>query len=438
MTSSAVRDEIHWAFTAPDAPPSQRLDGRVKADVLVVGAGLTGCRTALGLADAGTSVALIDGRDIGWGASGRSGGQCNPIWRQTPDQLVAMLGATHGETLVNTTLTAADDLFADIATFKVDCDPVQSGWIQAAHTQKASRKMAGLGRAWAAAGADIVELDGAAVRAATGSPAYGFALRHAAGGNVQPLSLTRGYARAAAARGAQLFDNSPITRLKRVDGRWRAQSENGEVVAENVVLATNAYTDGLWPGLAQTFHPLVSIVVATAPLSRAQQAEILPGRVTISDSRLAIYFARYDRDGRLIFGCVGSSENVDSLGGYGRIRRGLRTVFPQIGGIAAQRKWGGRIAVTPEMMPHMHEPAPGVLAGLGFSGRGIAMTSVMGRALAARVLGAPPAALPFPLLPVTPLPLHGITRRLIPLGAPAMAAKDGLDVVLSRLVPGGR
>ena len=104
-------------------------------------------------------------------------------------------------------------------------------------------------------------------------------------------------------------------------------------------------------------------------------------------------------------------------------------MFPQLADIPIVRKWAGRIAVTPEMMPHLHEPAPGVLAGLGFSGRGIAMTSVMGRALSAKLLGTSADDLPFPVVPITPLPFHGLTRRLIPLAAPAMTLKDRFDTL---------
>lgn len=423
----AAREEIHWTVTAGAAPDVAPLDGPLDCDVLIVGGGLTGCRTALALAEAGTSVVLVDGKDIGWGASGRSGGQCNPIWRATPDDLRKRLGTRFGDNLIRTTLTAADDLFADIGKYEVDCDPVQAGWIQAAHTRKAIANMQALGKAWSEAGADITELEGADVQAASGSPAYKWALRHRAGGHVHPLSLTRGYARAAMARGARMFRQTPVDALQRQDGKWRATTPRGEITAENVVLTTNAYSRDDWPGLPRTIYPMVSISLATRPLTASERETVLPGSVTISDSRLAIYYARYDRDARLIFGCVGSNDAVDTLGGFGRLKAGLRTVFPQIADIEIERKWAGRIAVTPEMMPHMHEPAPGVLAGLGFSGRGIAMTSVMGRALSAKLLGTNAQDLPFPIVPVTPLPIHGLICRLIPLSAPAMTFKDRFD-----------
>ncbi len=429
MSNAPVKEEVHWPLTASPEPECQELEGVLDVDVLVVGGGLTGCRTALGLAEAGTSVAVVDSKHIGWGASGRSGGQCNPIWRKTPQQLKELLGPIHADTLVKTTLTAADDLFSDINRFAIDCDAVQAGWIQAAHTRKAARNMSALGKSWAAEGADIVELEGDAVKKESGSPAYGFALRHAAGGHVHPLNLTRGYARAAIERGAQLFRNTPITELRRVGGKWRATSDKGEITAENIVLATNAYTDGLWPGLRKTIYPLISIILITQPLTAEQRRDVLPGNVTISDSRLAIYFARYDRDHRLMFGCVGSTDRVDAFGGYNRAKRALKTVFPHIADIAIERKWTGRIAVTPEMMPHMHEPAPGLLAALGYSGRGIAMTSVMGRALSSKLLGTSPRDLPFPVLPISPIPFHSVTSRLIPLAAPAMSLKDRFDTL---------
>jgi len=421
-----VKEQIHWSVTATSAPPLETLTEALQVDVLVVGGGLTGCRTALGLAESGVSVALVDSRDVGWGASGRSGGQCNPIWRKTPDELKQMFGGAQGENLIRTTLSSAHDLFDDIRRFDVDCDAVQAGWVQAAHTRKAIRNMRRLGEGWAAAGADITEIEGDAVREASGSNAYRWALKHRAGGHVHPLSLTRGYAKAAIARGAQMFSKTPVTELARHDGKWRAKTPNGEITAENVVLATNAYTTGLWPDLSKTFLPMVSASIATQPLTAAQQETVLPGSVTISDSRLAIYYGRYDRDKRLIFGCVGSTDYADALS-LARLRRGVRTVFPQIADVPIVHKWAGRIAVTPEMMPHMHEPAPGVLAGLGFSGRGIAMTSVMGRALSDKLLGKPAESLPFPTMPITPIPMQGFTKRLIPLAAPAMSSKDSFD-----------
>lgn len=426
------KDQILWSLTAPPPPTADRLDGDETFDVVIVGGGLTGLRAAIALAEAGTRVAVTDAHHIGFGASGRSGGQCNPIWRATPGELAEKYGTTQGQRLVETTLRCADDLFSDIARFGIDCGAEQNGWYQTAHTRKSARGLRRLGAAWQAAGAPIDVVTGPDLAERTGSPAYDFGLRHQKGGFVQPLALTRGYASRAQLLGVKLYEDTPARELRKQNGRWQLETPRGTLNAEQVILTTNAYTDALWPGLRQSFLPMVSIVVATEPLSPELQTGVLPGRVTFADTRLAIYFGRYDADNRLIFGCVGSNEQVGTFGGHARLRRGLLTVFPQLAETRLDYTWMGRIAVTPDMMPQMHEPAPGVLAGLGFSGRGIAMTAVMGRCLAQKLLGAPASELPFPVVPIKSLPFQGLARNFVPLMAPAMSALDTATVLQDR------
>jgi len=423
-------DEVHWRRTAAERPKASVLSEDIEVDFAIVGGGLTGCRTAIGLAEEGATVAVLDTMEIGWGASGRSGGQCNPIWRATPEELVKKFGKQQANRLIETTLGSADALFHDIGKYDVDCDAEQNGWVQAAHCKSAKKRLISLGEAWNKAGAPIEFLGKEQTQERCGSPEYGFSLFHQKGGHVQPLSLTYGYARAAERLGAQLFESSKVTAMNRVGGQWHLKTAKGRVVAKQVILTTNAYTNGLWPGLQQTFFPMVSIALATEPLSAELQQQVLPNAVTIADTRRAIYFARYDRDRRLIFGCVGSTDQAAALGGLGRLRNGLHRVFPRLRQSKIETAWAGRIAVTTEMMPHLHEPAPGVLAAVGFSGRGIAMTSVMGRALARKAMGAQNNTLPFPVTPVSPIPLHWGTKKLLPLGAPAMSFRDKLDTLI--------
>lgn len=428
MTSSKPNHTIHWHRTAAAAPDCVPLHGETYADFVVVGGGLTGTRTALGLAESGANVVLLEAKDIGWGASGRSGGQCNPMWRATPEELSQRFGNACGQRLVETTLASADALFADIAKYDVDCDPEQNGWVQAAHSRSAQASLETIAAGWNNAGAKIKLLDRAETTRVSGSTAYGFSLFHPNGGHVHPLSLTRGYARAAIGFGARLHTESPVKGMARVGSKWKVTTPNGSVTAERVILTTNAYSDGLWPKLRQTYFPLVSVSLATAPLTAEQQATVLPNAVTISDSRRAIYYSRYDRDRRLIFGCVGSNgDDPKTLGGIGRLQRGLQTVFPQLAGIGIETSWAGQIAVTPDMMPHLHEPETGVLAALGFSGRGIAMTSVMARTLVKKALGADDNTLPFPVSPIHPIPFHWAARQVVPLAAPAMTLRDRID-----------
>ncbi|WP_299782007.1 FAD-binding oxidoreductase [uncultured Roseobacter sp.] len=430
-----IPEDIHWHRTAPPPPTCHKVQGDLTADVVIVGAGLTGLRTAITLAEAGVDTVVLDAEKIGFGSSGRSGGQCNPIWRATPDDLRKKFGAAQAERLIRTTLTAADDLFDDIRRYNVDCEAEQNGWIQAAHTRSAADDLRHLHAAWAEVGADIRVMSTAETHQAVGSDAYDFALHHGRGGFVQPMALTRGYAKAAKAAGARLFEQAPAQKITQHGQKWQIETPQGIVTADQVILTTNAYTDDLWPGLRQTMLPMYSISLATAPLTPEQQASALPGRKTISDTRLAIFYARYDAGNRLIFGCVGSNNSARTLGGVGRLLNGLHTVFPQLKGIAIECTWAGRIGVTQDMMPRMHEPAAGVLAGVGFSGRGIAMTSVMGRSLARKVLGGHNDDLPFPVSMIKPIPFHEVSRRMVPLMAPSMSLKDRASVVWDRMTP---
>lgn len=435
MIQEKIPQMIHWNRTAPPAPQCQPMGGDVSVDVAIVGAGLTGLRAAIGLAEAGTKVAVIDAHQIGFGASGRSGGQCNPMWRETPEKLAQNLGSEQAERLIETTLGAADALFDDIKRYDIACEAEQNGWIQAAHSKKEVGDLQNLGNAWRAVGAPIDDLSGAELAQIAGSNAYGFALRHPRGGSVQPLALTRGYAATAQSLGAHLFENSPATALTRVSGKWHLQTPGGQIEAETVILTTNGYTDPLWPGLKQTVLPLVSVIFATAPLSAEQRATVLPERTTLSDTRRAIYYTRYDAENRLIFGSVGSDERVGMLGGHDRLRTGLATVFPQIADIKIECAWGGRIAITQDHMPHLHEPAPGILAGLGYNGRGIAMSSVMGRTLARKALGGANSDLPFAVKPILPAPLNWAKRQVIPLIAPVLSLQDRVGKLLDGRKP---
>ena len=323
MGSNAVRDlsgdQIHWQRTAGPAPVCDSLTSHVTADFVVVGGGLTGTRTALGLAETGARVVLLEGKQIGYGASGRSGGQCNPMWRATPDELAQRMGQMQARRLIDATLGSADALFADIERYGIACDSVQNGWVQAAHCRSAQRSLERLGTAWKAVSADIAFQDKAATQSTSGSDAYNFSLFHARGGHVQPLSLTRGFADAAMRAGATLHENSPVLSMTQDNGVWTVTTPAGNVSAPQVILTTNAYSDDLWPKLRQTFFPLVSVSLATAPLSSELQKTVLPGGATLADTRRAIYYSRLDRDKRLIFGCVGSTDNAAEFVGIDRL-----------------------------------------------------------------------------------------------------------------------
>jgi len=417
-----------WAATAPALPVQSPLRGAARCDVAIVGAGFTGLRTAIDVAASGASVIVLEAKDVGFGASGRSGGQVNPLLHLTPDATRAAIGERHGNRLIELTLRSGLDLFDDIDRFGIECDAVRKGWLQVAPTPRRMTVLEQLHKAWTAEGGQITLLDRQATREWSGAVGYEGGLFHPNAGHVQPLSLTRGFAKTALRYGAAIHEHSPVVGVERQGNSWLLRTPEGQVTAERVVLTTNGYTDALWPRLQREILPMVSVLAATAPLTEAQRAQILPRETSLADNRRSIIYCRYTREGRLAIGCLGSDpERPDFLGAFHRMKAGAERVFPVLRDVAWHYRWGGRIAVTGNFLPRLHEPAPGVFIGLGFNGRGVAMSSVMGRALAARLLGGSAADAPFPATAITPRPFHRIMAGVLPLAAPMLILADRLE-----------
>ncbi|MEM8578599.1 MAG: FAD-binding oxidoreductase, partial [Pseudomonadota bacterium] len=196
-------------------------------------------------------------------------------------------------------------------------------------------------------------------------------------------------------------------RLEQDGAHWRAHTPGGTVRSRQVIVATNGYTDRLVPGLAESIVPLTPIQIATDPLPKDVLDSILPQGHTISDSRRVIMYARREPDGRLVYGGLGRLRG-GAFHGFDWLRRDAVRVFPQLAGTAWTHAWGGRIALTGDHLPHIHQPQEGLLVGLGYNGRGVAMSFVMGRTLAEAALGQ--TTLDLPISRITPFPWRRIKR----------------------------
>jgi glycine/D-amino acid oxidase-like deaminating enzyme len=161
----------------------------------------------------------------------------------------------------------------------------------------------------------------------------------------------------------------------------------GAVTAPSVILATNGYTDDLWPGLRRSVLPVQSYQVATEPLPDEVRRKVLPGGQAVSDLRRLLLYFRLDPDGRLIMGGRGALTDAENPALFERLTRAVTKLFPQVGTPRFQHRWSGRVALTADHLPHMHEPERGLLIGLGYNGRGVAMATVMGKLLADRANG---------------------------------------------------
>lgn len=423
MKTSDPRSAL-WAATTAPPPETPPLTGDRRADTVVIGGGFTGLSAALHLAEAGVDTVVLEAEAPGFGASGRNNGQVVPGFsRHSPDEIVAEFGSERGEALNAWVQNAAALVFDLIERHGIDCNATRNGWLMPAHTESRLAIARAKHDQWAVRGAPVALLDKTETTALTGSEFYTGAWLHRGGGNINPLAYTRGLSRAAMDAGAAIHAASPATAIERVGSTWRVTTPNGTVEADNVILATNAYSGDLWPGLARSVVPLRLLQGATKPLSDNVARTILPERQGISDARRVLWAFRKDGQGRLV---TGAAPLVPGFRGPLRdlCTAQVKAVFPQIGDVEFEHLWDGKVAVTLDRLPQFHELAEGVYAGLGYSGRGIAMATAMGKLLAERVQGTPAPDLPVPVSPLKPVPMRSL---LIPLARVRMSWWRVLD-----------
>ena len=400
-----------WVATARPAPATPPLDISRQADVAIVGAGYSGLAAALQLAEAGVSVIVLETGEPGWGASGRNGGQVIPGLKPDPDEVVAMFGAETGERLVRVAGDAPETLFGLIERHEIDCDARRCGWIQPAFNAADVGLTARRAEQWQRRGAPVAVLDRDTVCQLVGSPIYhgGWIDRRA--GSVQPLSYSRGLARAAQKAGALVCGGSRVTALARDGGRWKVTTGHGPTVsAERVLLATNGYTDALWPRLRQTVIAANSFQVATERLPDSVRRTVLPEGHVASDTRKLLLYYRCDHHHRLIMGGRGPFREPASPRDYRHLEMVIGLLFPQLKGTRCEFYWAGRVALTRDHVPHVHQPAPGLTVFLGYNGRGVAMATTLGILVAKNLIAPANNPLPFPITGIRPIPLHSLHR----------------------------
>ena len=400
-----------WSATAAPAPPTPPLEESTAADVCIVGGGFAGLSTALHLAERGIRAVVLEAREPGWGASGRNGGQVIPGFKYDPDEIVGMFGAERAQRLIEFGGGTADVVFELIEKHRMDVPQLRSGWIQGAHTAAAVTLVKARAEQWSRLGASVQLLDKPEMTRLLGTDKYLGGWLDRRGGAIQPLSYARGLAKAALAAGARIHGETPATRLVRAGARWSVETERGSTVtADRVVICTNGYSGDLWPQLRRTAIAINSYQVATEPLSDNLRRSVMPEGHVLSDTRKLLLYFRLDHEGRLLMGGRGPFREPKGESDWAHLVRVIGKMFPQLAGTPIAFRWCGRIAVTRDHLPHLHEPAPGLLIDMGCQGRGIGLQTAMGKAMAEYIATSNAEALPLPFSPIEPIPFHGLQR----------------------------
>jgi len=401
-----------WASAAISAPETQTLTHEISVDVLVVGAGVTGLSAAYHVKKSGASVAVLEAGDIGEGGSGRNNGMLIPtLSKLDPEDILLKFGADSGEKLVRLIGGSANQAFDFIRQHNLDCDAVQNGWMAPAHRSSRMDMLKSRHDQWAKFGLDSQMLDRNAANKMLGSEWYHGGIFFPDGGHVNPLGFTREFARVCLEQGVEIYTQSPATRVLKSEGKWVVKTPTGRVSADQVILATNAYTDRLWPKLKASIVPLLNFQMATQPQSAEIRAKVLPTNIASSDTQADLHFYHWDRDGRMI---AGATLALPWIAPMARLRdkvgHRVAKVFPTMGKPWFTHIWSGFLAMVPDFAPHFHHLDTGVYGAVGYCGRGFALGFSAGAELAKAVAGVPEQDLSIPFSDMKPaVPLHDLT-----------------------------
>ncbi|MEN2978504.1 FAD-binding oxidoreductase [Tistrella bauzanensis] len=363
------------------------LDGDLVVDLCVIGGGLTGLSAALDAAERGMRVALIEARRVGWGASGRNGGQVLSGFSSGTDRLVAKVGEDTAREMWQMTVDALDLVRARIAAHGIDCDladGVLTAAVKPRHLRDLEAEMA-RERRWGYDRSELIPAD--RIRDHVGSARYvGGMLDHGAA-HLDPLAYAIGLAGAAEAAGAQIFEETSATAIGRPAttspagpvGRFRVETQSGAITASHVVVAANAENGRLVPEVRHKVMPVGTYVLATEPLDPALAHRLLPGNVAVSDCNFVLDYFRLSGDRRMLFGGKVSYSGRPPLNLERSMRRSMLAVFPELATVPTSEVWGGVVDITHDRTPHFTEVVPGLIVLQGFSGHGLALTALAGR-----------------------------------------------------------
>lgn len=375
-----------YAASVPAFPAQPTLEGVLQADVCILGAGITGLSTAIELAEAGLSVVVLEAHQVGWGASGRSGGQAIFGFGCDQSKITQAVGLADSRRLFDWSLEGLDLIKQRCTQYGIDCD-----WRDIhAHVPIKPRHITEL-KAWQHDLAENFDYplqwwDREQLNAVMPNQRYLGALVDPRSGHLHPLKYTQGLARAALGLGVRIFENSAVTQLER-GARPVFKTAKGQVHCDFAVLAGNAYVHGIAPELDDKIMPVGTYIGATEPLGEARAKALIGNDMAVADVNWALDYFRRSSDHRLLFGGRASYSTLPPPNLSGTLRRRMTRVFPMLEGVRMEYVWGGYVDISLNRAPHWGRLGGNVFFAQGFSGHGIAATGLAGRILAEAIRG---------------------------------------------------
>lgn len=405
ITPSGEHAPSYYAATVNQALNAPALEGERRADVCVIGGGFTGLSAALHLARQGRSVVLLEQSRLGWGASGRNGGQVHVGLRRDQDWLESKLGLGRARTLWALALEAREHLDWLQAEYAIDCD-FRAGYLHADHkpgyVEHTRRYVEKLNRDYGYAPVRFVGRE--EMRSLVATDTYHAGSLDSRGGHLHPLNLALGIARAAQAHGAALHERSEVRSLSARDGGWDVATPSGRVRARQVVLGCNGYLRGLSAEVAARVMPINNFVAVSEPLGETRARALIRDGLAVSDSRFVVHYYRMTPDHRLLFGGGENYSYRFPADIAAVVRPRVLGVFPQLRGVRFDYAWGGTLSITPTRMPLVREVEAGLYNASGFSGLGVVLAPYAGKIVADAITGQDRAFREFAEVPVPKFP----------------------------------
>ena len=417
-------NNTYYAATANVWETQAALQGETHCDVCVIGGGFTGLSAALACAEKGLSVILLEAENIGFGASGRNGGQLIPGLRWSMREINAEFGRERSQAIFDLAWSAVARVSDRVSKHGINCD-LKSGHLEAAykpaHFDDMKRETEFLSAQFGWNSIDVVQPSDMN-RHINGGEYHG-GVYDRKGGHFHPLNYALGLANAALAAGVVIHENGRVTSVK--DGNQvRVETARGSATAGHVIVATDAWIGDIAPDLGSYTVPIMNYNIATAPLPDGD--ELLPSDAAVADSRFVLNYFRLSADKRMIFG--GGEKYVQSppadIGAF--VRKHMAAVFPSLANTPIDYAWGGAVAVTSNRLPHMGRKG-NVFFAHGFSGHGALVTTLAGELMAEAVVGTMERFDVFASLPHSRFPGgKWLARPLATLGLLYYAMRDRL------------
>tara|TARA_R110001599_G_scaffold17243_5_gene69114 strand:+ start:45539 stop:46822 length:1284 start_codon:yes stop_codon:yes gene_type:complete len=384
--SSPNHANSYYAASANDKAIRPQLTGEHRCDVCVVGAGFTGISTALSLAEKGKRVIVVEGSRIGFGASGRNGGQIVNSFNRDIDYIFKSYGEDIGQKMAKMAFAGSELIRHRIEKYNIDCD-LKHGNLFAACNPKQFEDLKAKKALWESHGHNELELlSASSIQEHIGSDRYAGGLLDRKGGHIQPLNLVLGQAKAFEELGGQIFEDSEVIRLEQ--GKpGRVVTKQGVVVADTIVVAGNAYMLGLLPEVEKKAMPCGTQVIATEPLPEDIQKKLLPTRHCVEDCNYLLDYYRLSGDGRLIYG-GGTTYGARDPGKIESIivPKMLKT-YPILQNVKIDFAWTGNFLLTMMRMPQVGKIGDNLYYAQGYSGHGVTNSHLMGEILSDAIDG---------------------------------------------------